>query len=95
MSAPVRAFFMADVMATMKPLCMPNCEIVEENIALYKTDGKSLLPNTAAKEYFCKFFLRTGKELHQALAIRSLQTGESLNNFCLKALRKMISRPNF
>ncbi len=70
------------------------CEIVEENIALYKADGKPLPRNTAGKEYSGKFLLRAGKELHQALSIRALQAGESLNNFCMKALKKAISRPD-
>jgi predicted HicB family RNase H-like nuclease len=61
------------------------CEIVDENIALYKENGKPLSPETA------------GKELHKVLAIRALQTDESLNNFCLKALKKALfhsNRPN-
>jgi predicted HicB family RNase H-like nuclease len=63
------------------------CEIVEEN-------GKPLPPETAGKEYSGKFLLRTGKELHKTLAIRALQTGESLNNFCIAVLRKAISHSN-
>jgi len=66
------------------------CEIVEESIALYKKDGKPLPPDTAGKEYSGKFLLRAGKDLHKALAIQALQTGESLNNFCLKVLKKAI-----
>ena len=63
------------------------CEIVEENIALYRENGKLLPPETAGKEYSGKFLLRPGKELHQALAIRALQADESLNSFCLNALK--------
>ena len=70
------------------------CKIVEENIALYKEDGKPLPPETAGKEYSGKFLLRTGKELHKTLAIRALQTGESLNNFCRDVLNKAISHSN-
>ncbi|MDY6863263.1 MAG: toxin-antitoxin system HicB family antitoxin [Thermodesulfobacteriota bacterium] len=66
------------------------CEIVEENIVLYKENGKSLPPATAGKEYSGKFLLRPGKELHKALAIRALQADESLNNFCLNSLKKVI-----
>ena len=66
------------------------CEIVEENIALYKKDAKPLPPDTAGKEYSGKFLLRAGKDLHKSLAIQALQTGESLNNFCLKVLKKAI-----
>jgi predicted HicB family RNase H-like nuclease len=66
------------------------CKIVEENIALYKEDGKALPPGIASKKYSGKFMLRAGQELHQVLAIKALQTGESLNNFCVKILNKSI-----
>ncbi len=70
------------------------CKIVEENIALYTEDGKPFPPDTAGKEYSGKFLLRTGKELHKVLTIHALQAGESLNNFCLKELKKSISHSN-
>jgi len=70
------------------------CEIVNENISLYKENGKSLPPGTAGKKHSGKFLLRTGKELHKALAIRALQADESLNNFCLNSLKKVIFRSN-
>ena len=70
------------------------CEIVDENIALYQENGKSLPPETAGKEYSGKFLLRPGKELHKTLAIRALQADESLNNFCLNSLKKVIFRAN-
>ena len=69
-------------------------EIVEENIALYKENGKPLPTETAGKEYSGKFLLRPGKELHKTLAIRALQANESLNNFCLKALKKALFHSN-
>jgi len=69
-------------------------EIVDENIALYKENGKSLPPETAGKEYSGKFLLRPGKELHKTLAIRALQADESLNNFCVNSLKKVIFRSN-
>ena len=31
-------------------------------------------------------------ELHQALATRAMQTGDSLNNFCIKSLKKSLSK---
>jgi len=70
------------------------CEIVDENIALYKENGKSLPPETAGKEYSGKFLLRPGKELHKTLAIRALQADVSLNNFCLNSLKKVIFHSN-
>ena len=70
------------------------CEIVEENIALYRENGKLLPPKTAGKKYSGKFLLRPGKELHQALAIRALQADESLNSFCLNALKIALFHSN-
>lgn len=67
------------------------CEIVEETIDLYKEDNKPLPRDTAGKIYSGKFLLRTGEELHKALTVRAMQTGESLNNFCSKLLKKAIS----
>ena len=66
------------------------CEIVEENIALYKEDGKPLPPKTTKKEYSGKFLLRPGKELHKILAIRARKVDESLNNYCVSTLKKAI-----
>ncbi len=68
------------------------CKIVDENIALYEDDRKPLPPETAGKEYSGKFLLRPGKELHKSLAIYALQTDESLNSFCLNALKKALIR---
>ena len=70
------------------------CEIVEENIALYREDGKPIPPATIGKEYSGKFLLRTGKELHKILSIRASQSGESLNNFCINILKRMIFHSN-
>ncbi len=64
------------------------CEAVAETIELYKSDSRPLPPPTAAKPYSGRFVLRVGKELHQTLAVRALQEGESLNSYCQKILRK-------
>jgi len=37
-----------------------------------------------------KFVLRTDPELHQALAIRALHEGESLNTFVVKSPKKIV-----
>ena len=66
------------------------CKIVEEAINLYREDGKPLPPETAGKEFSGKFLLRTGKDLHKALAIRAVQAGQSLNSFCTDVLKKSI-----
>jgi predicted HicB family RNase H-like nuclease len=34
--------------------------------------------------------LRTGPEMHRALAVRALSEGESLNSFVVKALKKTV-----
>ena len=67
------------------------CRIVDDWIEIYKKDGKPLPPSTLGKKYSGKFQLRTGSELHQALTIRALQAGESLNNFCINVLRKSVT----
>jgi predicted HicB family RNase H-like nuclease len=56
------------------------CQIVDEWIEIYSQDGRPLPPPTAGKKYSGKFQLRLGTELHQALAIRAMQSGDSLNN---------------
>ena len=63
------------------------CGVVAEIIELYKTDARPL-PRPTAKAYSGRFVLRVKKELHQTLAIRALQKGESLNSYCRKILEK-------
>lgn len=64
------------------------CEIVDEWIAIYDADGKKLPEPSAGKVYSGKFVLRTGTELHRLLAVRAIQSGDSLNNFVVKLLKK-------
>ncbi|GFO56016.1 hypothetical protein GMSM_30230 [Geomonas sp. Red276] len=66
------------------------CDAVAEAIELYEADQKPLPPPTAAKEYSGRFVLRIDKELHREIAIRALNAGESLNNYCQILLRKAI-----
>jgi len=70
------------------------CQIVDEWIEIYAKDGRPLPPATAGKKYSGKFQLRLGSELHQALAIRAMQTGDSLNNYCTKSLKKSLTQPD-
>jgi predicted HicB family RNase H-like nuclease len=63
------------------------CEIVEEWVALYNQEGKTLPRPSAGKEYSGKFVLRIGSELHRLLAIRAMQAGDSINNYCAKLLK--------
>lgn len=64
------------------------CQIVDEWIGIYKEEGRPLPSATAGKKYSGKFVLRTDPDLHQALAIRALKEGESLNSFVVKTLKK-------
>jgi predicted HicB family RNase H-like nuclease len=62
-------------------------EIVGEWVDLYSEGGKTLPEPGSGKEYSGEFVLRIGFELHRLLAIRALQEGDSLNNYCAKLLR--------
>ena len=66
------------------------CSILDEWIEIYKTEGRRM-PIPTNKKYSGKFVLRTGVELHQALAIKALDEGESLNSFLLKKLKHVVS----
>jgi len=70
------------------------CQILEEWIEIYKEDNRPLPPNISTKKYSGKFQLRIDSDLHKALAIRAMQADESLNNFCNKVLKKIISQPD-
>jgi predicted HicB family RNase H-like nuclease len=67
------------------------CTIVDEWIKIYAEDGRPL-PQPTNKSYSGKFVLRVGSELHQALVVKALNNGESLNSFVVKALKKEFSR---
>lgn len=66
------------------------CRIVDEWIEIYKKEGTPLPQANSGKTYSGKFILRAGKELHHALAIKALKEGKSLNNYCVKKLKKSI-----
>lgn len=65
-------------------------KIVDEWIEIYNGD-KILLPPPTSKKYSGKFVLRTGHELHQALSLRAMKEGKSLNSFLIKNLEKIIT----
>ncbi|NOY58662.1 MAG: toxin-antitoxin system HicB family antitoxin [Calditrichaeota bacterium] len=65
-------------------------KILDEWIDIYKND-KRPLPHSTHKKYSGKFVLRTGPELHQALVLKALNEGESLNNFLVKKLKSVVS----
>jgi len=66
------------------------CELADELIEMYENEGNSLPPPTAGKHYSGKFNLRVGEELHEKLAIESMKVSESLNTFCVKALKDKV-----
>jgi predicted HicB family RNase H-like nuclease len=65
--------------------------IVHEWVDLYNKEGKKLPSPMLGGKYSGRFVLRTGENLHRALAIRAQQSGESLNNFVVKALEGSIA----
>ncbi len=66
------------------------CEVVDEWIAVADRDGLPLPPATTGKKYSGKFNLRVGEQLHEMLAIRSMTSNESLNNYCVKVLKSSV-----
>ncbi|MFC1859610.1 type II toxin-antitoxin system HicB family antitoxin [Thermodesulfobacteriota bacterium] len=64
------------------------CKVVEEWIEIYEQDGNPLPPATAKKKYSGKFNLRVGKDLHEQIAVTAMKKGQSLNKFCVDALKK-------
>jgi predicted HicB family RNase H-like nuclease len=64
------------------------CAVLDEWIEIYEKDGKPLPPPTAHKTFPGKFILRMGQDLHKALALAALRRGESLNQFCIRVLKK-------
>lgn len=65
------------------------CQILDEWIEIYKVD-KHPLPPPTNKTYSGKFVLRTGSDLHKALAVRAVSEGESLNKYVVKKLKSVI-----
>ena len=68
---------------------MELCKIVDEWVTIYKKD-KTKLPPATNKQYSGKFILRTGEELHKALAVRAVSEGDSLNKYVVKKLKTIL-----
>jgi predicted HicB family RNase H-like nuclease len=68
------------------------CQAVKEAVELYKADNKPLPSATANKEYSGRFVLRVEKALHREVAIKALQSGESLNSYCQKVLKRAVGQ---
>lgn len=54
------------------------CKVVDQAVDILKKEGRLPSP-TVSKKYSGKILLRLPKQLHQALAVKALQAGESLN----------------
>jgi len=67
------------------------CEIVDDWVAIYQSDGRPLPPPTN-KNYSGRFVLRTGPDLHRILSVRALSEGESLNTFVVRSLKKAVQK---
>jgi len=66
------------------------CQIAEEWINIYKDSGL-VLPYPTNKKFSGKFQLRLENELHETLSLKAMQTGDSLNSYCVKLLKKSIT----
>ena len=67
------------------------CEVLDEILEICEKDGTPFPAPTAGRSYSGKFNLRVGEELHERLAIESMKVGESLNQYCVKALKEKIN----
>tara|TARA_B110000305_G_C19132566_1_gene489636 strand:+ start:181 stop:513 length:333 start_codon:yes stop_codon:yes gene_type:complete len=65
------------------------CKVVEEWIDVHDED-KLVLPQPREKDYSGKFILRVGDRLHELLSLKALQSGDSLNSYCKKALERQV-----
>lgn len=66
------------------------CDLANELIEMYEEEGDPLPPPTAGKHYSGKFNLRVGEDLHEQLALESMKVSESLNTYCVKALKDKV-----
>lgn len=68
------------------------CQLVEEWVEILEKEGAPLPPATAGRSYSGKFNLRVSPELHERLSIESNKIGESLNQYCVRALQETAGR---
>ncbi len=66
------------------------CDLADEWVKIFEKEGDALPAPTAGKHYSGKFNLRVGEELHERLAIESMKVSESLNTYCVKALKDSV-----
>jgi len=62
--------------------------VIDDWVETCAKEGMELPPPTTNKTYSGKFNLRTGKELHERLALESVKVSESLNTYVVKTLKK-------
>ncbi|MFH1067630.1 MAG: toxin-antitoxin system HicB family antitoxin [bacterium] len=63
------------------------CEAVED-VLTSKLKHRDILPKPVSRQKFSgKFLLRLDPALHKAIAVRAFKRGESLNVYCVKAIR--------
>ena len=67
------------------------CDIVDEWISIHEQEGRPLpAPQLPPDRKFSgRFMLRINPQLHKALAIRSLQSGKSLNSYLSEKLEEV------
>jgi predicted HicB family RNase H-like nuclease len=70
------------------------CTIVEEWIEIHQKENIPLPESVTNKSFSGKFVIRVGKELHKALAINAIRSGDSLNNFCKSLLKSSLTHQN-
>lgn len=66
------------------------CTVIDEIIMLFEEEQKPLPPSTANKKYSGKISLRIPPELHKTVAIKAIQTGESVNKYIRQTLEAVI-----
>ena len=66
------------------------CTIVGEWVEIHEEEEIPLPESVVNKSFSGKFVIRVGTELHKALAIKAVKSGESLNHFCTEQLRNSV-----
>lgn len=64
------------------------CDIVKDWVEIYRREGAQLPEGSGGREYSGKFVLRVGSRVHQLLAVRAMQNGVSLNQYCANLLER-------
>ena len=66
------------------------CGVVDEHLRILDGDAAPLPPATA-RDYSGTMSLRLGRDLHQAVAARSMATRRSINDVVVDAVRRELS----